>query len=348
MHRSIPYGVSLRIRRICSEPAEFHRARKALEEYLVQRSYPRNLVHTQILRVCPQHRHQVLAYTGKRTKEGRLPFVLPWSPRMPEASSALSALQVLLRLDRTCGAVPKLSNPLLLAYRRPRILREHLVRAQGATSRALAPSTPGFFPCTECSLCTGPAPAAVRTTEFTSPHRPGATFHINSRFTCSSSNIIYLVTCAFCGEVAVGETGQTLKARMNMYRSNILPADPYRWQLNDTERHFCQADHVAVAPTGTNPAPASGWRHFRVTPIDSVHGLPPHHPDSAPVRRIKEYLWQTRLGVRIQSRRAANPYALCHRSGGPSANARQPAHTRARPEDSSQPSRPPHAAHTEA
>ena len=40
-------------------------------------------------------------------------------------------------------------------------------------------------------------------------------------WSCSTSNVVYLVTCQCCGLQYVGETSQALRKRMNNHRANI-------------------------------------------------------------------------------------------------------------------------------
>ena len=45
-------------------------------------------------------------------------------------------------------------------------------------------------------------------------------------WSCSTSNVVYLVTCQRCGLQYVGETGQTLRKRMNNHRASIKSLKP--------------------------------------------------------------------------------------------------------------------------
>ena len=64
--------------------------------------------------------------------------------------------------------------------------------------------------------------------------------------TCSSSNIIYLITCKRCNLQYVGETLQTLKKRMNGHRSGIKSKVD-----NILYNHFqgpCSFEDISVQP----------------------------------------------------------------------------------------------------
>src|ERR1700722_18757834 len=61
---------------------------------------------------------------------------------------------------------------------------------------------------------------------------------------CSSSNMIYLITCNRCKLQYVGETLQTLKKRMNDHRNGIKSKVD-----NILDNHFqgpCSLEHISV------------------------------------------------------------------------------------------------------
>ena len=63
-------------------------------------------------------------------------------------------------------------------------------------------------------------------------------YPIRSKFTCSSSNVIYLITCTNCKKQYVGKTTKTLRERINHHRSTIL-----RNQNRYISIHFNFPDH---------------------------------------------------------------------------------------------------------
>ena len=103
----------------------------------------------------------------------------------------------------------------LIAFRRPRNLKDLLVRA------ALQPmprEPPGNHPCgaPRCKTC----PTLVTSDKFSS-HTTGKSFKVKIRASCKSSNAIYLIMCRRCGQQYVGETGQPLHLRVNGHQFDI-------------------------------------------------------------------------------------------------------------------------------
>ena len=58
------------------------------------------------------------------------------------------------------------------------------------------------------------------------------------RLSCGSTNVIYGIHCVHCGLVYVGETGRSLRSRMNGHRSAIRKGGQ-----SLLHRHFHQPDH---------------------------------------------------------------------------------------------------------
>ena len=122
-------------------------------------------------------------------------------------------------------------HPQLIAFRRPRNLRDLLVHVTLTTTPHEAP---GNYPCgtSRCKTC----PILMVTDELSS-HTTRKVFKVNFRAFCKSSNVIYLITCRRCGIQYVGETGQPLHMTINGH-----------WYNNTHGRteKFPVAEHLAV------------------------------------------------------------------------------------------------------
>ena len=79
-------------------------------------------------------------------------------------------------------------------------------------------TTYGTFPCnrTLCLLC----PHINPTNTVTGPNR--AQYHIKGSFNCNTANLIFAITCTLCpNSLYIGETGNTLRQRLNGHKSDI-------------------------------------------------------------------------------------------------------------------------------
>ena len=68
--------------------------------------------------------------------------------------------------------------------------------------------------------------------------RTGAEFTITGKLDCNSKNILYIIECKKCQEQYIGETGRTLRARLNNHLSDIR-----NYVETGIAEHFNQLDH---------------------------------------------------------------------------------------------------------
>ena len=130
--------------------------------------------------------------------------------------------------------------PTLIAFRRPRNLKDFLVRAM------LTPTptkSPGNYPCGAPRYKTCPI---LKVTDEFSSHTTGQLFKVKFRASCKSSNIVYLITCRRCGLQYVGETSQPLHARIRGHRSDIMHR---RTDVSPVAEHFNSGAHSVADMT---------------------------------------------------------------------------------------------------
>ena len=103
----------------------------------------------------------------------------------------------------------------IIAYRNDRNLKQILTRSKLTSIAQGTFATCGNRKCRTCLV------HATNTRTFTS-NRYKTRYNVQNDLTCNSSNIIYLIECRQCGKQYVGETGRTLRDRLNNHRSAIL------------------------------------------------------------------------------------------------------------------------------
>ena len=199
-------------------------------------------------------------------KTARIPLVVTYHPILPTFKSItkrhLSTLHTSERLREA------FSLPPLIAFRRPKNLRDFLVRA---TLTAKTHESPGNRPCeaARCKTC----PILMTTDEFTS-HKTGQVFKMKFAASCKSSDIVYLISCRRCGQQYVGETEQQLHCRINSHRYDIRHR---RTEESPVAEHFNGAGHTLADLT--------------VVAIDQLHS------HDACLRKIRESRWIRTLGT---------------------------------------------------
>ena len=108
----------------------------------------------------------------------------------------------------------------MIAFRRPPSLRDLLVRAEvpPTNDSSIPPIQQGIFRCT--SRCVTCQEHILESDSFKS-HTTGAHHKIRGHITCTTSNIIYLISCRICGIQYIGETKNSLKKRFYGHRSTV-------------------------------------------------------------------------------------------------------------------------------
>ena len=97
-------------------------------------------------------------------------------------------------------------------------------------------------------------------------------FKLKSRFTCKSSNLVYLITCRCCNLQYVGQTGRALAVRINDHLSNIRTKKSTPIAL-----HFNLPNHSIT--------------DFAITAIEKI----PEGINALYFRLLKECTWQNLL-----------------------------------------------------
>ena len=159
----------------------------------------------------------------------------------------------------------------LVAYRRNKNLKEHLVRARVSSKRTSKRPKNDYKPCQEgCQLCW-----ISETTSSHSCKRLKKTWRINKPINCKTSNVIYKLTCTKCRDfLYIGETKRRLQTRIGEHRRSITN------KLNPpVGKHFAKGH-------GKNPA-----AYLRVVGIEKIYGKPDKIDRT---RKEREKLWIAR------------------------------------------------------
>ena len=233
-----------------------------MTQFFIDRHYPPQIVHNALTKAKSVCRSQALSDSPK-TPSHRPIAVIPYHPHN------LPAKNIILRNWHILQNDPALSDcfsePPLIAYKKPQNIRDTLVRSKLCNKTTHKQSAPGTQPCGKpsCKTC----PFLDKTTRIKARKQ---TFTVQRSFTCSSTNIVYVIRCTRCGMLYVGETKRTLQERV-------------REHLDYISKHRDQ-------PTGLHfNLPHHSLADFRVQVLWSVRG------DTVD-RKHWEALWIDRLG----------------------------------------------------
>ena len=213
--QSIPYAQALRLRRICSTSTAFEHRAADLKRYLVSRGYQENFVRDQIHRARVIDRGELLA-PRPRTASKRLPFVVTYHPCLPNIGGILRELHPLLHLSSRCKQAIK--DLPLMAFRRPKSLRDYLVRAKLRPLDRGSAGMRGTHNCASnrCDVCN-----YLIVGDSFSSHVTSTSYTINHSLDCNSRNVVYLISCKVCGFQYVGSTTTKFRLRFNNHKSRL-------------------------------------------------------------------------------------------------------------------------------
>ena len=226
--RNIPKGLAYRTKRICSNPDTAEKRLHELRGHLQNRNYNSRTIDVAFEATGQITRNDLLQYKEK-TPNNRIPFVTTYHPDGPNIKSIIDKHWTIIESSERLQHIFR-EKP-LLAYRRPKNLKDHLVRAKVKTSRG---EIPGCYKCSGrlCNLCN-----MLKEGETFASRKSGISFNIHRRFDCRSTNVIYLLTCKECGIQYIGETNN-FRLRMNNRKSHIGHKEN-----NPVARHYNLANH---------------------------------------------------------------------------------------------------------
>jgi GIY-YIG catalytic domain len=294
MKKSIPYAQALRYRRIIQDETILDDDLVTLQNNFINRGYPQDTTIQQILKAKNLDRQSTITYKAKTNSEINFtPLVLTFSnifnnnaknniyKSVGHIWNELALMAPELKIIKEPKIVFKrcssISNSLESSQFPPKWWQINNVQTNDTniplrkTKQILPIANLNYHSraCNtqRCLTCTH----IQYTTQFSSTTN-NKTFKIKTNCNCNSSNLIYLITCSLCNIQYVGETGDTLRTRMNRHRSNI--------RLNQNTAiaiHFNLPNHTL--------------KHLTVIPIELIFN------DGKIQRLNREYYWQLRLGT---------------------------------------------------
>ncbi len=97
--------------------------------------------------------------------------------------------------------------------------------------------------CQHSHLCTYQGIIRCKTCKFidssTVISAPKSTYNIQHNFTCTSTHLIYCISCSRCGMLYIGETGRQLRTRFGEHRRAVSANDANQ----PVARHFNSGSH---------------------------------------------------------------------------------------------------------
>ncbi|CAM2118346.1 unnamed protein product [Caretta caretta] len=182
-----------------------------LYQALLKLHYPPAEVKKQIDRARRVPRNLLQDRPNK--ENNRTPLAVTFSPQLKPLQCIIKDLQPILKNDPSLSQI--LGDRPVLAYRQPHNLKQ--IFTSNHTPHAKN-SNPGTYPCNKarCQLC----PHIYSSDTIIGPNH--ITLTIRGSFTCTSTNVIYAIVCQqWPSAMYIGQTGQSLRKRINGQKSDI-------------------------------------------------------------------------------------------------------------------------------
>ena len=219
--KSLPYSQFLRLRRICSREADFHSHSQEMMQHFLDRGYPATKLIEDMAKVAALDRATLIAPRQSTVNESKsdetqltLYAITRYHPTSNDFRDIIDKNWVILGSP---GIQTLYESKVIFGHKRPKNLREHLVRAvlkselplltpqeQAKKEKAKSCGSPG-----RCNYC-----PKLDTSGMIRDNSDGRRFRTRTSITCRSNNLIYAIECTQCGMRYVGQTKTRLMDRM--------------------------------------------------------------------------------------------------------------------------------------
>ena len=166
---------------------------------------------------------------SQNENSNRIPFTLTFHPHNHAVKSIILKNFKLLQNDPDTGRI--FSQPPLISFKRDKNIGNFLVRSAFQTSNQA-----GTFKCARarCKTC----PFICNVEKLSGPKQ---SIKITDHFTCTSTNVIYCITCTLCKKLYIGETGRRLGDRFREHLRDVKKDD--KNASKPVARHFNLPNH---------------------------------------------------------------------------------------------------------
>ena len=245
--KNIPFSLAYRLLRICSDPRDFEKRLEELRQDLLSRNYHPKIIQDAFDRIKLIERKEALKKVVK-TKSVDTIFTITYHPALSSITSIVKKHHKVMSDEdpilRRC--FPK---PSVVAYKRPKNLRDLLVKSKFQSGRRSDRILNGFSRCSRkssgwCETCKLIPERGIK------DHTCNKTkekFKINSSVTCTTKNVIYKISCRKCDFLYIGETSRRFCDRFSEHRGYISQKDLSK----PTGEHFNKQGHSSndIIPT---------------------------------------------------------------------------------------------------
>lgn len=257
--KGIAKGQLKRLKRICSEEADFQRRASELKKNLMKRGYGEKGLKRELQNARSWSREDALKKVEREKTDKKVNFVLTHSAYLPNVSKIMRDNFHHMRIEGLEGVF---EEPPRVSLRKGRSIGNMVMDQQPEKGRGSSGR------CGGCKLC----PNMKMTQTFRD--QEGRTFDIRTVMTCESVGVVYGMECKKCQKIVyVGKTCNSLRERFYGHRSDFTRKD-----MEAPISHFMKEGHA-------------GWEDMNIIGIEQVRGK------DDTLRIVRERFWMKKLGV---------------------------------------------------
>ena len=205
--KNLPYGLGLRLKRICTREEDYKKHRAELKSQLHKRGYSGKKIERQLQRVDMLKREDLLQKKTNKKAGERVPLVVTFSKQLPNIANILRKHHSLLNKSERLQAAFK--QPPLVAYKRDTNICDTLIHMK--TNKLVKRETP-----CSCNFCKNIIKSEILSSNGNDSHK------VVQEARCTDRNLVYGIKCVKCNcAIYVGETERTLKERVSEHLRDI-------------------------------------------------------------------------------------------------------------------------------
>ena len=211
---NIPYNLARRICMIIENREKREQSLQELKYILLSKKYPENVINIGIEKALAQTPQELRVVKEKGNNDNNLLcLVTTYNPNNPAVFQLIRKTLPMLNQSTPLKSIMTRTK-VIRSQRQPRNLKRMLTNSYFKRTD----QDPEVKKCgvKRCGTC----PFLKEGREFTFSTR-NETFRVKHSMNCTSTNLVYVITCAGCGQNYIGETGDVLRNRVTVHKQQI-------------------------------------------------------------------------------------------------------------------------------
>ena len=234
---NIPYNLARRICMIVEDQGIRKRRLQDLKQILLRKQYPAEIIDYGVNKALTQTTEELRRVREQATENNLLCLVTTYNPNNPQVFQLVRKTLPMLNQNSSLKSIMN-KTKVIHSQRQPRNLKRMLTNSYFSKQKDTDPEVK-ICKTKRCGTC----PYLKQGKEFTFS-ATNETFRIKHSMNCTSTNLIYVITCAGCGHNYIGETGDVLRNRVTVHKQQIR--DPHTRMLGVSK-------HIDECAAGLTP-----------------------------------------------------------------------------------------------